>query len=212
MSILVVGLTGQTGAGKTTVSAGFTRQGLPVVDCDLVARKVTQPGQPCLLEIARVFGSQVLDETGALRRRQVSRLIFADGKKKKEFEGLIFPYIMKEIRQEIARFKENGCPVVVLDAPTLFESGADRMCGKIVSVVAPQPVRVARIMSRDGIDRELALLRVNAQHSEDFFRTHSDWVVENGEGTEELERRTTQAVEQIRRWALENHHDGEQGA
>ena len=188
MKPLIVGLTGQTGAGKTTVSRCFREAGLAVIDCDLVAREVVEVGSPCLEEIRAAFGPEMLDENGALRRREMARLVFGDPEKKRQYEAIIFPHITVAL--------ENRA-VAVLDAPTLFESGADSMCRCIVSVVAPEELRVKRIVERDGIDRELALLRIRAQHEEAFFRGRSRFVIDNGGDLEALEQAARQTAEEL---------------
>lgn len=200
MKPLIVGLTGQTGAGKTTVSRCFSEAGLAVIDCDQVARAVTQVGSPCLTEIRDTFGAHLLDETGALRRRETAKLIFADPEKKAQFEALIFPHITAALREQIELLAREGREVVVLDAPTLFESGADGMCRCIVSVVAPKETRIRRIMARDGIDEELARLRMSAQHDEEFFRSRSRFVIVNEGSLSALEEAARKTAEQI--WEL----------
>ena len=195
MKPLIVGLTGQTGAGKTTVSRCFRAAGLAVIDCDLVAREVVEVGSPCLEEIRAAFGPEMLDENGALRRREMARLVFGDPEKKRQYEAIIFPHITVALEREIARLENRA--VAVLDAPTLFESGADSMCRCIVSVVAPEELRVKRIVERDGIDRELALLRIRAQHGEAFFRGRSRFVIDNGGDLEALEQAARQTAEEL---------------
>jgi len=178
------GLTGQTGAGKSAVSRYFASHGFGVIDADAAARAVVQPGTPCLQAIAEQFGREMLLPDGTLNRRKVADLIFHDADAKQRYEALIFPFITTYIRNAAQELAENGHSGILLDAPTLFESGIDRDCVKIIAVTAPPELRMSRIMARDGISAEHALARMQAQHTEDFFRLHADYVICN-DGTEE---------------------------
>lgn len=184
--MLVVGLTGQTGAGKSTVGAMFTERGIPSIDCDRVAREVVEPGTACLTSLAEAFGAGILREDGSLDRRALGRIVFSDAAALERLNGLIFPAILTALRQRLDLLEEQGERCVLLDAPTLFESGADGLCGKIVSVTAGEDVRQARICARDGISAEDARRRMESQHTEEWFRAHSDFVVENNGGLDGL--------------------------
>ena len=177
--MLTVGLTGQTGAGKSTVGKVFQSRGIPSVDCDRVAREVVEPGTECLDAIALAFGQGILLPDGSLNRGALGEIVFSDPQALNRLNGLIFPAITSRIQEILAELKAEGTMAVLLDAPTLFESGADALCGKIVAVTAPEPVRLARIMARDGLAEEAALHRMKSQHSETFFRQHADYLIEN---------------------------------
>lgn len=179
------GLTGQTGAGKTTVSQILRKAGIPVIDADGVARAVVEPGRPALGELAAAFGEDILRE-GALDRRKLGRRVFADGEELKKLNGVMFPHIRREIEEQIAALDRAGEETVVLDAPTLFESGADKLCGRICAVVAPEDVRCRRIMARDGMTEEEAMRRIRSQHSDRFFYEHCEIVIENSGSLQEL--------------------------
>ncbi|MDR2908962.1 MAG: dephospho-CoA kinase, partial [Oscillospiraceae bacterium] len=123
-AITLIGLTGQTGAGKSTVSAYLRSWGCRVVDADSAARRAVQRGSECLLRIAGAFGEGILLPDGSLDRARLGRLVFSDKEKKKTLEGIIFPYIMAVVDKDIESGREEGEAAVFLDAPTLFESGA----------------------------------------------------------------------------------------
>lgn len=131
MNNMVIGLTGQTGAGKTTVSDYLRENGVTVIDADQVARRVVEQGSACIADIALEFGCEYINMDGTLNRRKMARTVFGDKAKLKKLNSLMFPYIIEEIRGELARLKEEQGGLIVLDAPTLFESGADqgvRLC------------------------------------------------------------------------------------
>ncbi len=177
--IFTVGLTGQTGAGKTTVSRLFEDAGFAVINADTAARDAVKTGSPCLAALRCVFGSSILHPDGSLNRPATAALIFSDPAARQRYEAIIYPYITKIIRQKAQAFAAAGYREILLDAPTLFESGISRSCDAVVSVIAPRPLRKQRILARDALTDAQAEQRINAQHSDDFFRAHSDAVIEN---------------------------------
>jgi len=197
MSIKVIGLTGQSGAGKTTVSQIFSENGFAVINADKVARKVMEKGSSCLEKTCAVFGD-VKDSDGNLDRKLLASIVFTDMDKKKEYEGIIFPYITEEIEREISDAEKNGDEYILLDAPTLFESGTDSLCSVIVSVICDREVRLARIISRDGITHQQAENRLNSQHSDDFYILRSDYVIANDGTDDELSEKTRSVIKMIK--------------
>ena len=170
---IVIGLTGQTGAGKTTVADGLRHFGYQVIKADEIARLVTEKGSPVLQELAAVFGADILTEDGSLDRALLAERAFASE-------------ILRLINKKINGAFFDGYEGVILDASQLFESGLNERCTLVVSVVAPEDVRLKRIMERDGISEEKARLRMSAQYPEEFFRTHSNYVIENTGTAEDL--------------------------
>ena len=194
---VIIGLTGQTGAGKSAVSRWFAEQGCGVIDADAAARAVVQKGMPCLAEIAEQFGAQMLLPDGSLNRRAVAELIFHDSDAKKRYEALIFPYITAYIRSLTETLAGEGKRIILLDAPTLFESGIDKDCAKIIAVTAPVALRLERITARDNISPEHARMRMQAQLSEEFFRGHADAVICNDGSEEQLFTRCQAVLNEI---------------
>lgn len=176
---IVVGLTGQTGAGKSTVSRLLSSRGYRVIDADIVARQVVQKGNECLLELALEFGTRILDAEGNLNRRKLGAMVFADRAKRQRLNQITFPYIQEEIRTQLEALRRSGEPVVFLDAPTLFESGSDRFCDKVVSVVAKKSLRLARILARDKITEQEAENRIASQFDDEYYQSRSDFTIRN---------------------------------
>lgn len=193
--ISVIGLTGQSGAGKSTVSAILRAEGLAVLDADAISKRVSAK-ESFLKEVKRFFPECVSDS--GLDRRAAASIVFNSPEKMRLYESLIFPYITKMIFSEIKRFSDEGEKIVVLDAPTLFESGLDKICDMIISVVAPMDVKIRRILERDGIPIELVTSRLSSQKSEDFFELRSDYVIENSSDFNELERKAAFVAEKIK--------------
>ena len=156
----IIGLTGMSGAGKTTACEAFADCGVDIINCDTVARIVVEKGKPALDELTAYFGKDILMQDGTLNRRKLGNLIFSDVQERKAFNDIIYPFISYEMLITVIKYIKNGSKYVLLDAPTLFESETDSLCDVIVSVVADKDDSIKRIMSRDNITMEEAKKRV----------------------------------------------------
>ena len=166
---VVIGLTGQTGAGKSTVGESLLRRGAAWVDADLIAHDVADNEKVCLADLALEFTIDILNVDGTLNRKKLADIVFHDKAKLRRLNEIIFPYIIRAIEAELARLRAEGHHYIVLDAPTLFESGCDRYCDVIISVVADEQLRLQRILGRDGLTHEEAEARIQAQHRESYY-------------------------------------------
>ena len=174
---VIVGLTGQSGAGKSTVCETFREEGFVIIDCDSVARQVTEAGSECNRELAEHF-PDCFDKDFTLDRSRMASIVFYDKEKLALLEEIEFKFITKRINLMIEELSENS-DCILLDAPTLFEAGVDKLCRVIVAVVSDEELRLERIMERDDISREETLKRFSSQHDEAFFREHCDYVIDN---------------------------------
>ena len=184
--MLVIGLTGPTGAGKGAVAAIFERYGIPVINADRVYHELITPPSSCLQELAETFGKDILLPDGSLNRRVLGDIVFSDPAARERLNTITHRYVMEEVKTRMERFRREGIPVAVLDAPQLFEAGADKACGAIISVLADRRLRLERIVARDNIEPDAAMRRILAQKSDEFFKTHSDYIIENNGATEAL--------------------------
>ena len=174
MKSFVVGLTGPTGSGKSTVAGLFAAAGYTVLDCDAIARRVTQPGRPALTALAARFGDDIL-EMGVLNRKRLAQRAFSRPEETQALNDCVFPYITEEIQAQLA---EAG-PRALLDAPTLFEAGADRLCHTVVGVLADPAVRMERILARDRITEADARVRMSAGKPDDYYLTRCPHILYN---------------------------------
>ncbi len=198
LDVLVVGLTGQTGAGKSTVSKVFCENGFAVINADLISRKVVEKGTKCLDELTEVFSNKILNEDGTLNRKMLGNMVFSDKTKLEMLNSVIYPYITSEILQEIKGYSDGGKKLVLLDAPTLFESHADDFCEIIISVLADEEIREIRIINRDGLTKKQAQDRMNSQLSAEFFASNSDFVIENNETLDALSSISREVSDKIK--------------
>ncbi|WP_294588824.1 dephospho-CoA kinase [uncultured Ruminococcus sp.] len=194
MKKAVAGLTGQSGAGKTTVSDAFKENGFEIINCDLVAREVTQAGSECCKKLAKIF-PDCFDDGFALDRRKLGEIVFSDKARLQMLNDTIYPFINKLIDEKINAAQSR---FILLDAPTLFEAGVDKLCSVIVSVVADYDIRLERITKRDSISKELAKKRFASQHTVEFFREHSSFVIENNGTVNETYQKTCEVIKIIK--------------
>ena len=184
--VMVIGLTGQTGAGKSTVSKVFVQNGFRLIDADAISRHVVARGSHCLADLQECFTDAILTPDGELDRKVMASIAFSDHRKLEMLNTIMYPYIVGEILRMIHRFSQQNHKLILLDAPTLFESRADDFCDLIISVVAKPELRMQRIMERDHISEKAAQQRMGMQLTEEFFRLHSDTVLENNSSFSEL--------------------------
>lgn len=200
----IVGLTGRSGSGKTTVRRFLEQNGIAAIDCDAVTREVQAAGGECLAELVREFTGVILNEDGSLARSKLAELCFSDPSKKRRLDEICHPYILKLLFEKIERLGTDLC---VVEAGALFESGLDKDCDRIVAVIASDDSSADRIESRDGIPRESALLRLGAQISVDSIIERSDFVLFNNGSLEQLQERTERLIETIIFWKNEGNTD-----
>lgn len=178
-AVNIIGLTGTTGAGKTTVADEFRRRGVAVIDCDKLTRDSSIYDSRCVDELAEAFGQDIIDSNGVLNRRELARRALKTESGKAKLEAVTFPRITAKIKAVIDEYKKSGVNTIVLDAPTLFEADADRLCSKIAVVTAPEGVRLERIKKRDNITVEDAMIRIKAQKNELSLCECADFVIDN---------------------------------
>lgn len=178
--MMVVGITGPTGAGKSIVCRLLGDwERISIIDCDQVSRQVVRRGERCLLDLAVEFSSAIVDKDGELNRKKLASIVFADRKKLQQMEKIIYPYILARILQTLGKREKAGDRAVFLDAPTLYQSGADILCQKVVAVLAPPEDRLRRIMERDGLTQEEARARMACQPGDEFFEKRVDHIIHN---------------------------------
>lgn len=184
---MVIGLTGPTGSGKSSVSQILREwRGVAVIDADEVSRRVVQKGKRCLVDLAVEFSPLIINPDGNLNRKRLAQMVFSDKEKLLALNQIILPYIVEEMEMEIMREREVGAQAIFLDAPTLYESGADALCDKVVAVLSSRNHRFERIVRRDKMTYEEAANRINSQREEKYYIDRADYVIHNDETMVEL--------------------------
>lgn len=181
--MLVVGVTGGIGSGKTAATDRFQALGIKVVDADLASRVVVEPGRPALQAIAAHFGPGVISEDGSLNRRALREIVFAHPDERKWLERLTHPLIAQEILQQI---QSSTSPYTILASPLLLESGQSRMAQRVLVIDVPEDVQIARTTSRDNTDVAGVKAIIAAQMKREDRVAKADDMIVNDKSLEAL--------------------------
>lgn len=174
--MLIIGLTGGIGSGKSTVARYFAELGVPIVDADVVARELVAPGSPALREIRAEFGDEVLNTDGGLDRGRLRELVFADADRRRALEAILHPRVYAEMARRVAALDTPYCIAVV---PLLLETGRRDFVDRVLVVDAAEDVQRARAQRRDGATAEGVQAVMQSQLERSARRRAADDVIEN---------------------------------
>lgn len=175
----IIGITGQTGAGKSSVCRLLQSRGFYHIDADTVAKSLYEKGSPILEALVSTFGSQILSIDGTLDKKMLALTAFSSEEQKEKLNAIVHPAVTEKIHEILETQEKLGTKGVILDAIALFESGENTLCEMTIGVIAPQEIRLSRIMKRDGITEGEALLRMRAQPEEQFYISKCDRIIRN---------------------------------
>ena len=195
----VIGLTGGTGSGKSTVAAYLEKKGCIIIDADKISRDLTKPGGEALEPIRRRFGADVFFEDGSLDRKKLGGIVFSDDAKLRSLEEITTDIVIKKILEKVEHLKKNGFNgTVILDAPLLFECGMKDCTDENWLVTCDLENRIQRLIDRDGISRQSILDRMANQLSDEQKRMMADRVIENSGRLTDLYSRSDRFIERAR--------------
>lgn len=186
-------ITGRSGCGKSTVAEYYRSRGFSVLDGDAVAREVTQPGSPCLPELAKAFGADILDEGGALRRGVLAQRAFATKGDARRLTDITHPEIVRRLLAGVAQARAVGAKLVFVDGAVIVGAPFEPFCDAVIVVRAPQQVLEQRIMRRDGISRQAAQARLASQPAQERLDAAATFLLDNT-GSEQALRAQARAV------------------
>lgn len=197
--MLRVGLTGSIAVGKSFVTGIFAELGCHVLDADQTAREVVLPGSPGLASVAESFGAEILNSDGSLNRQQMAALVFADEAKRQQLNQILHPFIIAR-QDEIMRDWERSDPdgIGLIDAALMIESGGYRRFDKLIVVHCRPEVQLERLMLRNGLGREEAQRRIDAQMPQEEKQRYADYLIDTSDGFESAKKRTIEVYEQLR--------------
>jgi dephospho-CoA kinase len=178
----VVALTGGIASGKTLISDEFARLGVPVIDTDVIAHEIVEPGKPALLEIEQAFGAQILDVNGGLKRSELRALIFSDSDARRKLEAILHPIIRQEVSKAISEVTSAYCILVI---PLLAGRGDYPDVDRVLVVDVLPEVQIERLMVRDNCSREQAELALKSQASREDRLKIADDVLDNSGSAEQ---------------------------
>lgn len=182
---MIIGLTGSIASGKSTVANMLKEYGLPIVDADVVARVVVEPGTPTLAKIVGVFGAEIVTENGTLNRSKLGEIIFNDPTKRKMLNEIIHPAIRQEMLRQRDEYVANGEKTVIMDIPLLFESKLQHFVEKILVVSVTEENQLKRLMERNELTEEEAKARISSQLPLSVKENGADAVIYNNSSLEE---------------------------
>ncbi len=183
---LTVAVTGMLGSGKSTATGLLAEKGLPVIDCDQLARRVTGPGSPGLAMVREVFGPEVLKSDGTMDRRRMLSLILQDPEAHRKLENIVHPLALKELDSELKRLATDGYDTAVAEVPLLFEAGWQNFFDLSCMVTAPESVCIARIMARNQVDADTARRWLYLQMDPELKEQSADWIIRNNSTLDNL--------------------------
>lgn len=184
--MLIVGITGRSGSGKSTLSRYYAGKGYLVVDGDALSREVTGPGSDCLRALVEAFGEGILDEAGALKRRELANIAFKTPEGTETLTYITHPYILQAFLERAEQARARGEKLVFIDGAVILGGPFEPYCDRLIVLVSEQRLAVSRIILRDGISKTAAQLRLAAQTPEDTLRRAADYVLENNAGEDAL--------------------------
>lgn len=190
----IVGLTGQSGTGKTTVSEIFSQNDFAVINADLFARSLQEPHTECT-KILKLHFPDCYDGN-ILIRKNLAQKVFNDKKSLELLNSIMYPFILNGISEEIKKLANHD--YILLDAPTLFESDCDKFCDCIVGVVCDKDILINRIVQRDNITRELAAARLENQKNIEFFENNCRYIINNNRDKDYLYNAVLSVIKRIK--------------
>ncbi|MFL5593716.1 MAG: dephospho-CoA kinase [Gemmatimonadaceae bacterium] len=186
--MLLIGLTGNIASGKSEVARMLAHRGATIIDADVLAREAVEPDTQAFRDIAKRWGSDVIKDDGSLDREALRRIVFADQFELDALNRIVHPGVMRIRDREIAAAKERGDDIVVCVIPLLFENDLVDEFEAIVLVDAPRPIRLERLVATRGLEETDAMNMIAAQMPAELKRARADYVIENDDSLEELER------------------------
>lgn len=197
---LIIGLTGGIASGKSTVAAMFKEMNIPVIDADVIAREVVEPGEDAYKAILQQFGTDILaDDQKNINRKKLGDVIFSNEKKRKQLNAIVHPAVRKRMVEQRDRYVQKGEPYVVLDIPLLYESKLTHFVDRVVVVAVSESVQSQRLQERNGFTEEEAKSRINAQMPLQDKVKLADAVLQN-DGT--IEATKTQLLNVMKQWEI----------
>ena len=197
--MLLVGLTGNIAAGKSTVARRFAERGATIVDADILARRAVEPGMPAYTQIVRKWGRDVLAPDGLLDRAALRREVFGDQLQLEELNRIIHPEVLRMRDRLVAEARERGDEIVICDIPLLFEARRTEEFDRIVLVDAPRGMRLERLVRDRGLHETEAMEMIAAQMPAELKRARADYVIDNSGTLSELQRKVDDVWAELNR-------------
>lgn len=196
---MIIGITGSSGAGKSTVCEILEEYQIKVLNADKMAKQLSKKGNEYLTDIITLFGKEILQENGELDRPKLANIIYGNNQKRELLNQCTFKHIHIAIQKEIQRiFSENPKAVIAIDAPLLFEAKLEDICNLVIAVITKdKEVQIERIIQRDYITKEQAIKRLQAQMPDEYYTSKSQYVIVNDGKMEDIEEQVKEVIREI---------------
>lgn len=194
----IIGLTGGIGSGKSTVARSLQEHGFPIVDADLIAREIVEPGQPALAELAKEFGEDILNADGSLDRGLLASRAFTTKGTTQRLNNITHPRINQRTQELFDEARENGAEAIIYDMPLLIDKGLHKDMDATIVVHAAEHVRLERLTTKRGLDVDDVRRRINAQIDDETRKQYADILLDNNGTEEDLTQQIAQAVDTIK--------------
>ena len=199
---VLLGVTGGIACGKTVVANMLEELGAVLIDLDLIARQVVEPGKPALRETIDYFGREVLQEDGTLNRKKLSGLVFSDSEKREKLEGFTHPHIFEELLKQVNDVTAKD-PIIQVVVPLLIEKSLQSLFDKVLVVHITPDLQIKRLVERDGISKEEAANMLKAQMLTEEKLAHADFVVHNKGSIEDTRRQVEEIWQALKKLQTE---------
>jgi dephospho-CoA kinase len=186
--MLIIGLTGGIGCGKTTITNLFSELNVPVSDADLIAHQLVEPGQPALAEITQLFGPEVISKEGRLDRTTLRKLIFKEAKAKEQLENILHPLIFTEMNRWAT---QQESPYVIFSIPLLIETHQQKLVDRVLVIDLSEAQQISRVIERDHLSKEAVLKIISAQVPRFKRREVADDLILNSHSKEQLKKQVS---------------------
>lgn len=193
------------GSGKSTVARSLQEHGFPIVDADLIAREIVEPGQPALAELAKEFGEDILNADGSLDRGLLASRAFTTKDTTQRLNDITHPRINQRTQELFDEARENGAEAVIYDMPLLIDKGLHKDMDATIVVHAAEHVRLERLTTKRGLDVDDVRRRINAQIDDETRKQYADILLDNNGTEEDLTQQIAQAVDKIKQLTKHKH-------
>lgn len=195
----ILGITGPSGSGKTTLCSLIQKNyNAFIIDADNVAKSLSSNTETeYFKEMVNLFGNEVLKNDGSLNRKEIARIIYNDNEKRKKLNLLTFKYVVDDIGKQIKDVQGSNYSYIAIDVPLLYEAKMEKICDKVIAVIAEDKEKILRICMRDNISEELARQRLHIQNDNEFFVKKADFVIHNDGTIDKLEKSLKEIIEKI---------------
>lgn len=192
----IIGITGSSGSGKSTVTHILEKElKAKVINADEIVKQMQTEGSKYFEKIVELFGREIIQENDSLNRRKLAEIIFQDKSQKEKLDNLTYKYVVEEIKKQVNMAEED---YVIIDAPLLIESKLNEICNSVIAVISKKEEQIKRICERDNIEENKAKLRIETQKDNEFYKKNADYVVENNGGNyDELVGRIRKLVQEL---------------